>query len=87
MQLKDWLPFLSVVVVVLGWLLSQLGQWFIARRDERKAIGRASKQSWLNLLFSGTCSNSASGGHNVCTVYDEEGRTRGPAPYTSTNPR
>jgi hypothetical protein len=41
MQLKDWLPFISVVVVVLGWLLSQLGQWFIARREERKAIARA----------------------------------------------
>jgi hypothetical protein len=38
MQLKDWLPFLSVVVVVLGWLLSRLGQWFIARRDERKRL-------------------------------------------------
>jgi hypothetical protein len=41
MQLKDWLPFLSVVVVVLGWLLSQLGQWFLARREEKKAVARA----------------------------------------------
>ena len=41
MPLKDWLPLIGVVVgVVLGWLLSQLGQWFAARRDEKKAIAR-----------------------------------------------
>jgi hypothetical protein len=41
MPLKDWLPLIGVVVgVVLGWLLSQLGQWFVARRDEKKAIAR-----------------------------------------------
>ncbi len=42
MQLKDWLPLIGVAVgAVLGWLLSQLGQWFVARREEKKAIARA----------------------------------------------
>jgi hypothetical protein len=35
---KDWLPLAGVAV---GWGLNQCGQWFVFRRDERKAIGRA----------------------------------------------
>jgi len=38
MQTKDWLPLAGVAV---GWGLNQCGQWFVFRRDERKAIGRA----------------------------------------------
>ena len=33
--LKDWLPLVGVLV---GWFLNQCAQWFIFRRDERKAI-------------------------------------------------
>jgi len=36
--LKDWLPLVGVLV---GWFLNQCAQWFIFRRDERKAIGQA----------------------------------------------
>ena len=28
-----------------------------------------------------TCSDDKYGEHNICTIYDEEGRTRGPAQY------
>lgn len=38
MQMKDLLPLLGVVV---GWILSQLGQWLLGRREERKAVARA----------------------------------------------
>lgn len=42
MQLKDWLPLIGVVVgVALGWFLTQLGQWLVLRREEKKAISRA----------------------------------------------
>lgn len=41
MQPKDLLPVIGVLVgAVLGWLLSQLGQWFVVRREEKKAIAR-----------------------------------------------
>ncbi len=41
MQLTDWLPVVGVIAgTVLGWVLGQLGQWFVARREERKAIAR-----------------------------------------------
>ena len=36
--LKDWLPLVGVLV---GWFLNQCAQWFVFRRDERKAIGQA----------------------------------------------
>ena len=32
-----------------------------------------------------TCSNDASAEQNTCTIYDEEGRTRGPAQYKLRN--
>lgn len=35
---KYWLPLIGVAV---GWVLNQLGQWFVFRREERKAIGKA----------------------------------------------
>jgi hypothetical protein len=35
---KDWLPLAGVAI---GWGLNQFGQWFVFRRDERRAIGRA----------------------------------------------
>jgi len=35
---KYWLPLIGVAV---GWILNQLGQWFVFRREERKAIGKA----------------------------------------------
>ena len=39
--MKDYLPLIGVLVgTVLGWLLSQIGQWFVARREEKKAIAR-----------------------------------------------
>jgi hypothetical protein len=42
MQVKDWLPLVGVVVgAVLGWVLTQLTQWMLVRRDEKKAIARA----------------------------------------------
>jgi hypothetical protein len=42
MQLRDWLPLVGVVAgTVLGWVLSQIGQWFLARREEKKAVARA----------------------------------------------
>jgi hypothetical protein len=41
MHLRDYLPLIGVVFGTLfGWLLSQLGQWFSARREEKKAIAR-----------------------------------------------
>jgi len=38
MDTKDWLPLVGVGA---GWMLNQFGQWFVFRRDERKAIGKA----------------------------------------------
>jgi hypothetical protein len=38
MEMKDFLPLIGVA---LGWILSQLGQWFLGRREEKKAIARA----------------------------------------------
>lgn len=38
MDEKYWLPLIGVAV---GWILNQLGQWFVFRREERKAIGKA----------------------------------------------
>jgi len=32
-----------------------------------------------------TCSNEASTEYNICSLYDEEGRTRGPAKYKLKN--
>jgi hypothetical protein len=40
-SLKDLLPMIGVVVgALLGWFFSQLGQWFVVRREERKAVAR-----------------------------------------------
>jgi len=38
---KEYLPLIGVLIgTILGWLLSQVGQWFVARREEKKAIAR-----------------------------------------------
>lgn len=39
--MKDILPLIGVLVgTILGWLLGQLGQWFLTQREEKKAIAR-----------------------------------------------
>ena len=39
--LKDLLPLIGVLVgTILGWLLGQVGQWFVTRREEKRAIAR-----------------------------------------------
>ena len=39
---KDLLPLVTLVLgAVLGWVLNQLSQWLLVRRDEKKALARA----------------------------------------------
>jgi hypothetical protein len=41
METRDLLPLIGVLVgTVLGWVLNQLTQWVLLRRDEKKAIAR-----------------------------------------------
>ena len=46
--------------------------------------GVPNSATWAGGLDGGgwvTCSSESTDEHNICTIYDEEGRTRGPAPY------
>lgn len=41
LQVREWLPIATLVIgALLGWILNQLGQWFVSRRERRRAVAR-----------------------------------------------
>lgn len=42
MDVREWLPVLTGFIgTLLGWFLNQFGQWFLHRREEKRAIACA----------------------------------------------
>lgn len=73
-----------MILIVASVLMSSCYRQYPPARPS----GVPSSATWAGGLDGGgwvTCSEESGSDHNVCTIWDEEGRTRGPAQYRLKN--